>query len=861
MDLRVKVLGDLAGSASTFKALEKAAEASSEKIGESFTHVGKLIRNSLGVMGFAVGIERSIESASKLVEVQKVQTQLLTNQKMTQGQQITGSKEEMRWYSKKLDAMATELSLRTGIDKISIVKAQTLLSTNQDLVTLYKSQHNAFKLTIDTAANLSKVMGGGGGGSIASSARVMARMMKDPAKSMGAMARFGFSLSKAEQERIKSLEASGNLLAGQKEFLKDMNIHLKGIAEASLSPVERLKNDFNLLYQSLGLGLLPIIEELAKAMQAPMQALMPVLQFMGDVIAKVASTLGESLGKIFASVAPILQVITNSLVPALLNMITPLVQMVAAVAEPLAKAFQKIVGTSDQLGPLAKIFTEMGLATAKNLQPAIDAISKTMETMAKNGQLKDLMTSLVSSFTALAPIMPTLAGAFTQLLLAIIPAIPSMLKGMASLFHIFATSLKVAMPILQGIFAALKPFLGLLKLFAPVIGVMAAMWFTRKLFLTPIMAAKHGVTSLIGTMMDLKVATSETVAASKGLGTVGMGTGYRRGVFSGIMGARQTSRRMRSTKWLNMTEEERHHYANEGMWTRHAKHNEQRFARRSSGWLGRLTGLGGVPTPGPGAPLETHLDALKNSVDALNSTMRGGFGSSGSSGNPLQNEEKKLLGDAEKKLAGTAEKDALHAAEKRGLSGILGKLGGGRIAGLAGKIGELGGKFGGTRLGGLIAKGAGSGLGRMLGGAGLETLLAGGGLEAGAALIPGIGTAISAGLLAFQYRHQIGHALSSAWHWAFGKGGPKKPPTRFHTGGIVPGTRGTEVPAILQAGEAVLSLSQMRALSASHSMNVHPNAVNITIQGNADPAVAQMIKTHVEAQFKELQRTLKTMGR
>jgi hypothetical protein len=35
---------------------------------------------------------------------------------------------------------------------------------------------------------------------------------------------------------------------------------------------------------------------------------------------------------------------------------------------------------------------------------------------------------------------------------------------------------------------------------------------------------------------------------------------------------------------------------------------------------------------------------------------------------------------------------------------------------------------------------------------------------------------------------------------------------KFHQGGMVPGLRGTEVPAILQAGEAVLSLAAVREL-------------------------------------------------
>jgi phage-related protein len=89
-------------------------------------------------------------------------------------------------------------------------------------------------------------------------------------------------------------------------------------------------------------------------------------------------------------------------------------------------------------------------------------------------------------------------------------------------------------------------------------------------------------------------------------------------------------------------------------------------------------------------------------------------------------------------------------------------------------------------------------------------------------------------------------------------------PKKHHSGGIVQGPRGKEVPAILQAGEAVISLAQMnagRGRGGGNSLNVQPNAVNIIVNGNADAATTAEIKKHVDAQFKELHRTLKGMGR
>jgi hypothetical protein len=86
---------------------------------------------------------------------------------------------------------------------------------------------------------------------------------------------------------------------------------------------------------------------------------------------------------------------------------------------------------------------------------------------------------------------------------------------------------------------------------------------------------------------------------------------------------------------------------------------------------------------------------------------------------------------------------------------------------------------------------------------------------------------------------------------------------KFHNGGIVPGPRGSEVPAILQAGEAVISLNQMRNGGGHNAggVNVAPNAVNITINGNTDNATVEDIKRHVEEQFRQLRYAARTLGR
>ena len=76
---------------------------------------------------------------------------------------------------------------------------------------------------------------------------------------------------------------------------------------------------------------------------------------------------------------------------------------------------------------------------------------------------------------------------------------------------------------------------------------------------------------------------------------------------------------------------------------------------------------------------------------------------------------------------------------------------------------------------------------------------------------------------------------------------------KFHNGGIVPGPMGKEVPAILQAGEAVVSISQMRDRNRNGGggVNIASNAMVITIQGNADGQTARQIEIAVNQAFNK----------
>jgi hypothetical protein len=506
--MRVRILGDAKGAKDAFEQVSAAADATARRIEGTFHHAGSILKKAIGITAVSVGLEMALEGASKLINLQKVQSKLLDNANVSKKYELQGTQESVRWYSKILDQQATQLSLSNGIAKGQVVQAQTLLLQNSSIRKLYDDNKGAMTQALDAAANLSEVMGGGGGGSIVSSAKRLNMMMTDPAKKMNAMARQGVTFSKAEQDYVKAQQASAagqkGIQLGQIALLKVIKKEYGGVAAAAASPVELLKNLYQNVMLSLGTGLIPILDTLAQALIPPVQALLPVLEFMANTIGAVSVTLGKALGSILSALVPLFTLMTNSIIPALLNIITPLIQMVDAALTPIVKVFSQMVGTAEHLGPLAKVIADIGVQTAKNLQPAIKAVADTFNQMASSGALQELFQAILDSMVALAPIIPQLATNFSNMLIALLPIVADSGPEFAKIIKLWTQLLQVVVPLILSASGAITEMMSQLGGLSKPIAVLLAVWFTRGLFLLPIRLVVGAIGGLIGKMKTLK---------------------------------------------------------------------------------------------------------------------------------------------------------------------------------------------------------------------------------------------------------------------------------------------------------------------------------------------------------------------
>ena len=949
--LRLRILGDSNGAVDAIKKVELAARASADTIGGIYERMGNILKGAIGFAGVGLALEKGLDLASKQQSLQSVQSQLLKNQGLigqsflgTMIQQVGSSKQ----YSSELDKQATTLSLQTGIAKNAYIQAQNLLLPNQDLSKLWEKNGKNLQLATLTSANLASVMGTGAGG-VTSSARMLARTLADPEKRMSSMTRFGVTLSLQEQKRIKSVQTTNGLLAAQQLFLQDINKHVKGTAEASVAPIDQLKNTISLFMQDIGMGFLPILDSLVKALDPFIKAFEPIMQGFGKGISAISASLGTSLGNVMTAFVPIIDVFTQGVLPALLSMLAPILKLIGDVTGIFVKQLGGLTGTKGILGEISSMFIKMGNAVAKNLMVGVNQLVKAFDKMASDGTLPAFLNAIVTALTALAPILPALAGVFAQFLTALIPAIPLFTKVLTLMIDAFAWLADKGSTAITFISNNMGILSTLIKGIALVLAPLAAIWFTKSLFLTPI---------------ELMVAGIGKVG--RALGTTKALAGGMKGIFGNVFGPQPlkslrggfASRVQAPLEGVGgiLKERQAGHLAN---LLNRGKITEEEYTKRlSSGAGARLQGkagsifssiLGGNLT-GMSAP-KNQLDATNKNTEALHglTTRLGGGYSLGGKNSPLNGVTDALEKSATKsgffsKLSGglmkaggsTLGRGAIGAVAGLAVSALvpqLQKIMPKSVANVAG--GVMSGAAAGSMFGapGMLIGGAIGGITQLyknfkpfrdmvhevfnvfknIGGYIKDVIsfaIKGIGIEFKIVkttvmdiwnaiqfmwdgLINGAKTAI--GIISGMF-NGIKNAVSSVWDGLYNGFvrianavigvydatigqipgmhinklqpiGPKgNTIPKRHNGGMVPGLTGREVPMMLQAGEAVMSINQVRNANRSgngsgHTLNIHPNAFSVTVNGSADAHVTAQIKTHVDAQFQELHRTLRAMGR
>ena len=155
---------------------------------------------------------------------------------------------------------AKELARLTGIDDDVIKGGQGILGTFQSVAQSAGEVGGVFDRATTAAADLAAA----GFGSVESNATALGKALEDPLKGLNALTRSGVTFTAAEQDKIKALVESGQVLEAQGIILAAIEGQVGGTAEATANSSDKMKESWDEAWESLGTLLLPALDALAE---------------------------------------------------------------------------------------------------------------------------------------------------------------------------------------------------------------------------------------------------------------------------------------------------------------------------------------------------------------------------------------------------------------------------------------------------------------------------------------------------------------------------------------------------------------------------------------------------------------------
>ena len=261
----IRIVGDAKDAQRALKGIGASAKGLSGSLAPATAGLGKLFGAAAGVVGFAA-ITRGISSmVSAAYESQKVlkQTEAIVKSTGMAAGMTAGD----------ISALADSLSKKVGIDDEAIQTSLNLLLTFKQVRNEVGAGNDVFDRAAQAALDLGNVFG-----SVDSAAVQLGKALSDPVRGITALRRSGINFTQAQQDQIKALVASNDLLSAQKIILGEVESQVGGTAEATATSADRFKVAFENIAENIGTLLLPAMEAFANFM------LNTVLPFVQRVI-------------------------------------------------------------------------------------------------------------------------------------------------------------------------------------------------------------------------------------------------------------------------------------------------------------------------------------------------------------------------------------------------------------------------------------------------------------------------------------------------------------------------------------------------------------------------------------------------
>jgi phage-related protein len=384
----------------------KQAEGAIKGFGSSLAKIGAAVGAAFAVRAIGNFAKEAVLAAEG---VQQANNRIVAIAKSTA---LFGSETDA--VTGRLIKFAEAQEMRLAVDAEVIKGVQGQLLTFKALGASADEAGGIFDRTTEAAFN----MAAAGFGSAESNAIQLGKALEDPIRGLTALRRSGTTFTADQQELIKTLVESGNLLGAQELILGELESQYGGVAEATANASTKIGLAFDNIKEQAGAVLLPVFAELV-------EGLMPVTE-----------AIGAELGATLEALSPVLTDIAK-MIPGLLQAFMPLIPI---------------------LGVLAGLFLEM---VAQLLPVFVQLFEQLLPVILELAPI--LATVFLEALSALLPVFMSLIEALMPLIVALLPVLSTLITALApvvvKVIEAFLPLLDLILPILIGLIEVLVPIL------------------------------------------------------------------------------------------------------------------------------------------------------------------------------------------------------------------------------------------------------------------------------------------------------------------------------------------------------------------------------------------------------------------
>jgi hypothetical protein len=346
--------------------------------------------------------------------------------------------------TKRLQDLAKEQALATGVDQNAIKATQAKLLTFKELGKTAGDLGGSFDRATGAALDLAAA----GFGSAETNAVQLGKALQDPIKGITALARSGVTFTAQEKEKIKTLTESGQILEAQNLILSAIESQVGGTAIATANASDRMNVAFGLLTEKVGLALLPVFNALGdfviNSLVPGLESLFDFISTNADVIAVFVGVLGTLLiafnaVRIAAAAWAVVQGILNLVLS--LNPISLIIIAIAALVAAIV-----FVATR------TRFFQDVWAAMTTAVRTAWDATVKFFDTSitATLGFFDGLFTGIKTVFTNIANFITGIANGIIGTIEGMVNFIINGMNGLISALNSLRFSVPAWVPIIGG---------------------------------------------------------------------------------------------------------------------------------------------------------------------------------------------------------------------------------------------------------------------------------------------------------------------------------------------------------------------------------------------------------------------------